>query len=306
MKKIFLIAALLFSASAGSETINSSLVSFSPLQAKALKGTFGSLTANQIFTGTNQINTLQIGASGTVGAFNVYPTTASKGSIRILAADSTGNTVTTITNAAQSGAATYTIPDAGTSSFVMTAGSQTVGGAKTFSSAITPTAGVAAAGGFLINPRGIHTGQAPARVSTDGNDSTPVATETYISEIQIPANMTITGVAIFNGSVAAGNIKISLANASTGDPITAAQSASTSVSGTDAYQLVPFATPYAAVGPATYLILVQYNNTSARYNTHTLGTHGVSKKTGETYGTFTTVTPPTTFTTNIGNICGLY
>lgn len=173
------------------------------------------------------------------------------------------------------------------------------------SGSIALTGGAGAAGGFSISPRGIHIGQTPAIASTDGNDSTPVITETYISEVFVPANTIITGIALFNGSNVTGNVTVGLAD-STGAPITAAKSASTAGSGTDAYQLIPFAAPYAAVGPATYFIQVQYSSGTARYNTHVLGTHGVSKQTSQTYGTLTSFTPPTTFTTVIGNIAGLY
>jgi hypothetical protein len=85
-----------------------------------------------------------------------------------------------------------------------------------------------------------------------------------------------------------------------------AQTASTAASGTDAYQDVPFTATYSAVGPATYYVLLQNNNTSNRFNSHTFGRFGASKKTGETFGMFTTITPPTTFTTGLGPIATLY
>jgi hypothetical protein len=83
------------------------------------------------------------GASGTAGSYDVFPATASKGKLTIVAANSAGDTTTTITNASQAGARTYTIPDAGASaSFVMTEGAQTVNGVKTFGSAPNfPTTG---------------------------------------------------------------------------------------------------------------------------------------------------------------------
>ena len=173
----------------------------------------------------------------------------------------------------------------------------------TVPTAIVPTGGIAAAGGFTVSGRVFHTGGAPPQVSTDGTDATPVATETYIAEVFIPANVTLTGVAVMNGSVASGNIAIALAN-STG--VVVASSASTAMSGTDAYQRIPFSATYAAVGPATYYVLQQIDNATARVNMHTFGNFGASKKTGETYATFTTVTPPTTFTTAVGPIAGLY
>lgn len=77
------------------------------------------------------------GASGTAGTVDIYPSTATKGKIQIVAADSSGDTTTTITNASQGGARTYTVPDAGASaSFVMTEGTQTINGSKTISSLI--------------------------------------------------------------------------------------------------------------------------------------------------------------------------
>jgi hypothetical protein len=124
-------------------------------------------------------------------------------------------------------------------------------------SAITPTGGVAAAGGFASAPRNIHTGGAPAQVSTDGTDATPVNTETYIVEVFIPSNMTVTGIALMNGSAVSGNIKLALANSS---GAVVGSTASTAQSGTDAYQRVDLSTPYAAVGPATYYVLLQVDN----------------------------------------------
>lgn len=174
----------------------------------------------------------------------------------------------------------------------------------TFTGAITPTGGVTAAGGFSVSPRNWHTGNAPAQVSTDGTDQTPVATEVYIAEVFIPANATLTGVAIMNGSVASGNVKVGLAD-STGAVV--ATSASTAQSGTDTYQRIAFTATYAALGPGTYYVLVFVDNNTARLNAHTLGNFGASKQTAQTYSTgFTTITPPTTFTTALGTIASLY
>jgi len=58
------------------------------------------------------LENLDAGSSGTAGTVDVFPGTASKGKIAITAANSTGDTTTTIVNAAQAAARTYTIPDA--------------------------------------------------------------------------------------------------------------------------------------------------------------------------------------------------
>lgn len=89
---------------------------------------------------TEDIVNLNLGTSGTAGNLDIFPTTAAKGKLTFVATDSTGDTTTTITNAAQAGAVTYTIPDAGASAnFVMSQGAATIAGAKTLSSVLTIT-----------------------------------------------------------------------------------------------------------------------------------------------------------------------
>jgi hypothetical protein len=85
-----------------------------------------------------------------------------------------------------------------------------------------------------------------------------------------------------------------------------AHSASTALSGTRAYQRIPFTATYNVVGPATYFVLVQFNNIAQHYRSHTVGNFGSGKITGTSYGTYPTVTPPTTFTTGQGPIASLY
>ena len=94
----------------------------------------------------------------------IAPTTA-RGGLEIKAADSAGNTMTTITNASHSAARTYTVPDAGANAnFVMTEVAQTINGDKTFSGAttlaettITGKNGTAAGAGMLSTGAGAPT-----------------------------------------------------------------------------------------------------------------------------------------------------
>lgn len=97
---------------------------------------FNYVSGSALLTAKN----ISIGANGLVGSLSLFSGTAAKGKWLFTPVDNTGNTTMTITNAAQGGAYTYTIPDAGASaSFVMTAGAQTVAGAKTFTSDIGAT-----------------------------------------------------------------------------------------------------------------------------------------------------------------------
>lgn len=178
-------------------------------------------------------------------------------------------------------------------------------GATVFVAYSTSTAasGVPPATGQTASARTIAVGGLVPAVSTDFTDTTPSATIVNIGEILVPNNVTVTGVANFGGSVASGNMKVGLAD-STGAIV--ATSASTAVVGTDAYQRIPF-TGTVALLPGTYYILTFYDNATARFNAPPLGSFGASQQTAQVYATgFTTITPPTTFTTNQAPIASLY
>lgn len=149
-----------------------------------------------------------------------------------------------------------------------------------------------------------HSGGVAPVVAACCTDKTAVNTETYIVEVQIPVQTTLTGVSIIGTASSTGNVQISLAD-STGAIITAAQSASTATVAAAAFQQVPFAATYVAK-PGKYFILLQNSSSSNHFEAHTVGNFGASKKTGETYGTFTAVTPPTTFTTAVGPVADTY
>jgi hypothetical protein len=207
---------------------------------------------------------------------------------------------------------TYIEYDAGTATFSVVVDGTTVltstSSALAFAIAATPTGGIPAAGGFSASPRCVHTGGVPAAVSTDFTDATPAVTELYVAELFIPCNMTVTGIAVLLGSATEGNGKVALYD-STGARV--AISASTDISGAtvDAYLRVPFSTPYAAKGPATYYAGLIQDNTGNRFNAHTIGNFGAGKITGLVYATeagYATITPPTTFTTALGPVATLY
>lgn len=197
--------------------------------------------------------------------------------------------------------------------FSTAAGAQTVylQGAQTPGLLAPPFAGVAttdAVGAATIKGstscRLTHTGGAPNTSATAANtNQTPVITEVYIAEIKVLGPCTATGVAPYNGSVASGNMKVGLADV-TGAVV--ATSASTAASGTTAYQRVPFTATYNLV-PGTYYILTLYDNTTQRATAWTAGSFGAAVQTGQVYATgFTTITPPTTFTTAVGPVASLY
>ena len=175
--------------------------------------------------------------------------------------------------------------------------------------AITPTGGVAAAGGFSVAPRLCHTGGMPARVSTDGTELDIVVTELYVAEVFIDANCTVTGLAVFWGALTNGNAKVMLFD-SAGNRVAISASTDVSAFTGDSYGTrIAFSAPYAAKGPATYFVGVICDDNTNDINTHTLGNFGAGKITGLVYATeagYATITPPTTFTTGLGPIATLY
>ncbi len=105
----------------------------------ASSGVFTTPTGLNTLSGDVVVGTgnIDIGADGTAGTLDIFPTTATNSKMIIQCTDiGAAARDLTITNAAQAGARTYTIPDAGASaSFVMTAGAQSLAGVKTFSAA---------------------------------------------------------------------------------------------------------------------------------------------------------------------------
>lgn len=169
-----------------------------------------------------------------------------------------------------------------------------------WSMAIMPPIPTNAAGTL---PTVFHTGNsAPVAVSS-GTDATAVNTQTVITEIFIPIQTTLTGVKWLGLATSTGNVQFSLAD-STGKVIAAAQTASTATAGTANYQTAAFAATYLA-NPGKYFILMQ-NSGSNHYRAWPLGNFGASVKTGETFGTFTNVTAPTTLTADVGLIADVY
>lgn len=187
----------------------------------------------------------------------------------------------------------------------VTATSATISGTAAVAGVFTPTGGVAAAGGFS-NPTVFHTGQTTVEISTSGTNVSAATQSTYVAEVFVPVNATLTGVSVLNGTAVAGNINVGLANSS--GTVVAQSATTTNQAGTTAFQQVPFSTTYAAKGPAKYFVLVQSSNTSARFRAHALGNFGAKVVTSETYGTFLTTAAyaTTTFTADVGPIADVY
>lgn len=102
-----------------SETIDGSTTSVIALNYGSLtvvcNGTQWNVVPNTQSSGNMTAINYDAGASGIAGTVDIFPSTASKGKNAFTATDNAGNTTNTITNAAQAGARTFTIPDPGAS-----------------------------------------------------------------------------------------------------------------------------------------------------------------------------------------------
>ncbi len=169
----------------------------------------GDLTVTGTLTNgayTSSATNIDAGASGTAGSVDIFPTTASKGKLTLVATDSTGNTTTTVTNALQATTRTYTIPDAGTNaSFVMTAGAQTLAGVKTFSDGIVVDASEITIGATVLSATAAELNKAAGVAATAylavagmASFTETTGAGTYTGTVTVPAGAIITDIKVWS------------------------------------------------------------------------------------------------------------
>lgn len=187
------------------------------------------------------------------------------------------------------------------------AGNQTVTGTQQITGVQTPTGGVAPAGGFTT-VTDFSTGNRGVTSTTGLTQKQIVTTETYYAEVFVEGNCTITGISVLNGHTTSAGVNLNVALVNSSGVVVAKSATTTAQSTADAYQQIPFTTPYAAVGPAKYYIAVQGSQTTGFLAMHAMGNFGANKVTSETYGTFLTTASyaTTTFTTGLGPVADTY
>jgi len=143
-----------------------------------------------------------------------------------------------------------------------------------------------------------------------GTSTTPAATETYYIDVFVPRAMVITGVSYLIGGTGGTNSAVVALYASAGGAVLAQHVATGTTVGTlDTFQDLAFTATYSAAGPARYWIALQINGTTARFRSVAASTFVDSltkKTTGDTFGTFVSLTVPTTFTATLGPVACVY
>lgn len=146
-------------------------------------------------------------------------------------------------------------------------------------------------------------------LATTGTDKTYVASgDKYYAEVFLPANKTITGIAYMNGPTVGTNKVIVALYSSAGAKLANSATAGVTTSGADAWQEVAFTATYAAVGPARYWVVLQADGTTDNFHAIAASTYLnlTGTDTADAFGTLTAITPPTTFTADVGPIAYLY
>lgn len=170
---------------------------------------------------------------------------------------------------------------------------------------ITPTAGVSATGRFRYST--IPVGA--VAYSSLGTSTVPVAGTTYCADVFIPRNVTLTGIGILNaGTVGTDKWAVGLYASAGGTVLANSALAGTTTAGANAFQEIAFTGTYAAVGPARYWACGQLNGTTDRFRTVAADTYidVLTKSTAGAFGTFPSLTVPTTFTADTGIVAYVY
>jgi hypothetical protein len=147
----------------------------------------------------------------------------------------------------------------------------------------------------------------PVAYGSLGTSAVHVAGTLYYTEIWIPANKTITGISVLNGATAGTDNLIVALYSNAGVLLASSALAGTLSAGANAFQDIAFTAPYAAIGPGRYWVVVQCNGTTA--TTRRIAASTYLNRAGSAVGVFGTlaaITPPTTFTADVGPIAAVY
>jgi len=166
-------------------------------------------------------------------------------------------------------------------------------------------------GGYTIpNPSPVIWSKGGSTVlATSGTDVACSNGARWWVELDIPYNVTLTGITYLIGSVGAtDSVVVQLCNsAGTQVATSRAVGGAAAIVGTAAnFQSVPFTTTYAAVAGKYYAVL-QFNGTTAKFRAYPIpGSKFITGTTAGTWGTKADITPGTTFTADKGPILVTY
>src|ERR1017187_2117467 len=136
----------------------------------------------------------------------------------------------------------------------------------------------------------------PSALATGGTDTTGIATQLWVCELQIVKNTLLTGLSYLIGSVGGTDKAIAALYDSAGNLLANSALAGATVGSASTFQRLAFTATFQAK-PGLYYVMVSTNGTTAHIQTQAAGDHNAGVITAQTFGTLTTpITPPSTFT----------
>lgn len=177
-------------------------------------------------------------------------------------------------------------------------------GGATATGAITPNGGIV--GTTLGRISNIPIGD--VAYASIGTNTTPVSGTIYVAEVFLPANKTITGIGILNGATVGTDSGIAALYSSAGALLASSALAGAVTAGANAFQEFTLTAPYAAVGPAKYLIAYQVNGTTTRFRSIAVSTYlNFTISQAGVFGTLAAISPvPTATVADVGPVAYLF
>lgn len=140
-----------------------------------------------------------------------------------------------------------------------------------------------------------------------GNATTLVNGQVYVASLFVPYDMTVTNVNVLNAGTVGTNACIGILYNTAGSVIRTSALAGATTTGANAFQAYALTSPVAIQGPGRYFVGLQCNGTTDNFRSVAASTFvGVlTQSNSGTFGTAPGITPPTTFTANVGPIAYL-
>ena len=143
-----------------------------------------------------------------------------------------------------------------------------------------------------------------------GTDTATTAGVRFYAKLFIPHKCTLTGIGFLTGSTIGTDKAIVALHDAAGQLVANSATAGTTITVTAGMQDFAFTAPIPVEGPAYYFVAIQFNGTTAKLRTMAAATSQASVQlTGTVAGTFGTLaklTPPTTFTADVGPVAYTY
>jgi len=146
-------------------------------------------------------------------------------------------------------------------------------------------------------------------LSSLGTNKTLVAGTTYVADIFIPlSSVLLTGIGVLNGATVGTDKGIVSLYDSTGVLMANSALAGATTSGANAFQQYAFTATYTTVKPGRFWIAYQSNGTTDTIRTVATATWVdlLTQSNTGAFGTLPALTPPTTFTADVGPVAYAY